>query len=445
MPSKNINTTYRVEWMDKISIYDSVTQKTTTSATPAYYTSGTHLISVGETNHNWKQKLKVEPVLTGELFAFVTRWNVGMEKAFCKVEYVYPKPRYTRTEETVVQPNVNFNGWDRTCIDKALNIAIKSILGKYHAQTRSNQGLVSLGELRQTLALLKRPADAIARLTQAYLRRRAMLQRQINRASKKKRKLDLKKLFDRGVDEYLGLMFGILPLAGDADRAAQYMNNINERISNFVVLKSSGFNEKVISGPLTRKKNVGGYTALYSFIGKTEATVKLRGGFQATLGPSASMSTKLASSVTSAIGDARDIVPALWELLPLSFVADYFSNIGDVIDGWSFGNVFTLGLQQTTVLKGTETETGYSFIWSNHPNMTAISSWINPTAKYQHLQKEISRNRLPGLPVPTLEFEVPGFGRDARKYRNLAALVYAKGRKVRDNQSPNFWSQGVDF
>lgn len=116
----------------------------------------------------------------------------------------------------------------------------------------------------------------------------------------------------------------------------------------------------------------------------------------------------------------RDVLPAAWELIPYSFLADYFSNIGSIIQAFS---------NDVSGIKWCEKHvrtSSFNFCDGVSLTLSAINDKEHYYDTYssglgQKWGYEIVRvTRRAGAPgIPSLEFKIPGLG---LKWLNIAAL-----------------------
>jgi hypothetical protein len=126
--------------------------------------------------------------------------------------------------------------------------------------------------------------------------------------------------------------------------------------------------------------------------------------------------------------DLASWAPTAWELIPYSFLIDYFSNIGDIILGWS-----SLGTKFSWVNKTTVRYYEKISMTQPHPQwQKAGTDWDSGAieilsyapAKVVIQKRSVSRNKYEGLLIPDLDFEIPGLG--SLKWLNIAALIAAR-------------------
>jgi hypothetical protein len=118
----------------------------------------------------------------------------------------------------------------------------------------------------------------------------------------------------------------------------------------------------------------------------------------------------------------REFVPTVWELLPYSFLIDYFTNIGDILNAWSYQR-FGLAWSNRTQIRKIDWK--LSITPNYKSSFFTYEPWqpigVSFTAPHCHMRrKEISRGSYEGNFVPDIQFEIPGF--KSKKWLNIAAL-----------------------
>jgi hypothetical protein len=122
---------------------------------------------------------------------------------------------------------------------------------------------------------------------------------------------------------------------------------------------------------------------------------------------------------------ARDFIPAVWEAIPYSFLIDYFTNVGNVIEAVSFPRSDLAWISQTFrnhSMRSTERVAIDGFYSPSWPasNSCKVFSFQPPRVEWD--RKYISRSVYSGSLIPRLRFEIPG-AKNWRKWLNVAALA----------------------
>lgn len=284
----------------------------------------------------------------------------------------------------------------------AINSAKTAFYKNLNKQMTLVSGGTALGELAETLRMIKNPAKALRGRVDSYLSKATKL--------KKRKKPSLQKDLS---DTYLEYAFGWSPLLGDIDDAMGYLDKRKDQLTRkfFTVIgtgkaedttdvyTSEGFNSQTLRSNIRTK-----YIAKAMYKGAVGTTVMGSGN-------TALKSLGLAPS---------DFIPTAWELLPWSFLIDYFTNIGDVISAYSTGRVgLAWGFEATHLESRAEllgiTRVGLAYATTWYANTTSASGTAT--------NKQYNRSPITYVPLPDFSFEIPGMG---TKWLNMAALVSAR-------------------
>jgi hypothetical protein len=146
------------------------------------------------------------------------------------------------------------------------------------------------------------------------------------------------------------------------------------------------------------------------------------------------MSSSRAGYITEKLGFSPDQwIPTLWELVPYSFVLDYFANIGDILYAANFPRSLIPWIMKTTVVESTSKFVDCSPLWrhadqsgSNANATWTISRKLRSMGAASSFVKRVYRAPYQGSIIPDLEFSIPS---SSTQWLNLAAL-FAGGRKV---------------
>lgn len=292
------------------------------------------------------------------------------------------------------------------------------------------RGATVLAELAETLRMIRSPARGLRSSIDEYssvARRR--IRKAIGRDPRGVRARDLTERQSRAAqralsDSWLEAQFGWLPLVGDIEDAYKAARRLNGRVETDRVSSESN-NDTVpviTTASSTAPQNLNIFTHVYTW---SRYTVRYYGAVKV------QVSTPASSVIEEAGFRVRDFVPALWEWIPYSFLVDYFTNIGDIVDAASFPRSDLAWAART--FRNTSVRDGSRTTWtktsSNPPNTTGhIEVFAVFPSSLVIRRKYVSRAEFVGSFVPSLQFEIPGVG-DFKKYLNIAALARLRGMR----------------
>lgn len=120
----------------------------------------------------------------------------------------------------------------------------------------------------------------------------------------------------------------------------------------------------------------------------------------------------------------RDFIPTLWELTPWSFLVDYFTNIGDLIEVASFPRSDIAWVSRT--FRNTSVRDCTRATWTGtssavYPANGAIRVYKFTPSTVVTKRKQIGRTAGASVSAPTIRFKIPGLG--STKWLNVAALA----------------------
>lgn len=386
----------------------------TTEGTPIMTTVDTSdTVTYGPNPSNYKRG-----IARGE---DVTTSATGVRRKF--LEYsegdfiIYPKcpPGWTGG-------NTRYLGWlehvsmPTTSSDISLSVADNVAKGKFLKQAievhRSFMGGVFLGELRETLHMIRNPAKAIRRNVSDYFSELKKV-RKVRNIRRRKRLLQ---------DSWLEYSFGWLPLFNDIKNASDALNRLSDIQLHRVI--GTGRDSDRIEG--TRFLRTTGRGILHYYhrqATETHSTVIYRGAVRSTaLNP-------LRKELTNWGFDPRDFAPTAWELVPYSFLVDYFSNIGDVIEGWSWQNLGLSWCNKTTLQERIQL---MAEMYPDVPYLSgfsSISGWSFTPQRTSLSHRTWNRSRYTGSFIPDVTFQIPGI--DSTKWINIGALIRSGSKGLR--------------
>jgi hypothetical protein len=249
-----------------------------------------------------------------------------------------------------------------------------------------------LGELKETFELLRNPFGASVRLLRA---------------------LSQAKHLRRAVaDSWLEFRFGILPLISDVESILEVARR--QLLQNEVVRFKS----------YARAEAAGSKTGFYatSIVGMNCLKYSRWSTLVEDVYHFGILADKLdrASSLSEGVSEflqPKYIVPTAWELIPFSFLVDYFSNVGDIISATSSGRFDTSYCSHSVI---TTYECSVSFSPMKDTGQV-VGIIIDPhTTPVINYKTRILKRRQANLGIPPLVFHLPG---SSVRYFNIAALL----------------------
>lgn len=219
-------------------------------------------------------------------------------------------------------------------------------------------------------------------------------------------------------ETWLEYAFGWAPLLSDVNQGAKALSRIvtydNPSQRVFAEASSTAKSEPVILtnnfGALSHKR-----------VSSTSSTVSVRyhGEVTARFGSSYSIPTQLGLSFSQ-------FVPTLWELIPYSFLVDYFTNIGSILNAFSLINTSVSWMEKGTCKETAVEVVPYSdTIQPPNSGERLITQFSIPGSTFSLKQRRITRENYVGSYVPGLVLKMPN---SSTKFINLAGLfTKAKG------------------
>jgi len=295
-------------------------------------------------------------------------------------------------------------------------------MGKFLRKIREKQtafqGGVFLGELAQTLSMIRNPAKGLRGLVDetrdilANIRRLGL-----------KNSLSRSRVTEQLADAWLELQFGWKPLLNDVDDGCRALAILNTGQS-----LSTGR----ISAAHTHESNPTRTTVKYSQNGialwnvltdtRTRCTTVFRGALRVEARNPAELRRDLFGF------NPNNFAPTIWNLIPYSFLIDYFTNVGDIIEGWSLLGTRLSWCNKTTIKSHVVSDlasTSFSYWDQENPNPDrSLASLAFSPAKVVIEKTRVQRAEYTQAMVPDLVFQVPGSG--SLKWLNIAALIASR-------------------
>jgi hypothetical protein len=341
--------------------------------------------------------------------SFIT---AGNEALF--VRDVFPVDRQHRKAEAFgVYPIGNFlsPGAPSSAVQaRVRNRALSRFLAEVRSAFSSIEGGQDLGEYREAIHSVLHPMQSLRDLTVKYLSKLKKAKGRYKHSN-----ISLKKAL---ADSYLEWTFGWNPLISDIAEGFVAIQNSASAFPTKKVYGSSsedfqGSNVEVYLAPAANLNLSYTDKRTYQFSTRIKGEVKV-------LAPGA---TRFSDAEILGF-TPREFAPTAWDLLPLSFVADYFTNIGDMILALSLIGTDYVFTCRDEVSKVKWEISNWKSLDHNTPppgyNMVVDNRWCrggNSTLEAKSLNRmPLNTEEL----LPTPEFHIP---LSKKPWENLGAIL----------------------
>lgn len=290
---------------------------------------------------------------------------------------------------------------DSFVVQSVENQAITDCVNKIRQANTSLKGLVVAGELGETVRMVNGAGKQVFRGLHDYL----------DDVNHLVRTASPRRLLSAVGRRWLEYSFGWKPLINDIDDGIKAIRRINQQRPPRVLIRVAR-SSSVKKQPTKSSRSLDGYrvdvTSSYSNI----YSIRLYGAVSVS-SPS--------ERVPHEFGFKLDeFVPTVWELIPYSFLADYFLNIGAIIDAYSLNTSTVRWLNKGTMSEVLfETQANASPVLA--PGWIYTSNIMRLGKPFRYSRKVKSRSRYsPAWLIPSLEFSIPG---SSTKWLNISALA----------------------
>lgn len=281
--------------------------------------------------------------------------------------------------------------------------AASQVLSSYRNAVQSFAGLNFAAEFAEVIAMFTNPVRGLFGHTVNFAHKVGGL-KNIRRSSDYAAALG---------ETYLGYKFGVEPLANDLAQAIIASDEFTTLVGMELAEKISGSGSSDVTI---------GYSEATPL---AYATQRMREGESSEVRYKGKVALKYDASSFARMGGFAppDVIPAVWEAIPFSFLVDYFTNVGDVLYRASSASAspwvtyLDRGTKNTRYLQGEP----YRFA-DTHPDITGGYFKGFATGGTFRLSKtRVSRSSAGELPPVTLHFSLPNLGQIV----NLGALIAA--------------------
>lgn len=297
-------------------------------------------------------------------------------------------------------------------------------IAKFNAQVKQAQSSLLAGEvlhdLGKTLHSITHPLQSLKEYTVGYL----------TSLKKKKRFTPSKRMHQVLADSYLEWRFGINPFLGDIAAGIVNLGKYRYPVTPVQASAHSDYFGDIVKAQfLLATSPIASPRFNYTAVVKARYKVKYKGAVR---------TGSLEETANGAAGLAQDLrlyprdwLPTIWEVIPYSWVVDYFTNVGDIVNAYSVALAdLTWGCKVTVqevrqqfdvdsmqpVFQDSPGINVFSYSQSMQGGSTSYSDRVTTRTK-------IGSNDL----VPTLQLNVP---LSSRPWENIAALIASKVKDV---------------
>lgn len=223
----------------------------------------------------------------------------------------------------IFQGNLTASSPSGAYLNKAMSIASSKFWNETADSIKAIEGLECIAETHKTAGSIVRRSVQMAKL---LLNWRRNLNQALSSARRGNRATSARRAMGAVSGAYLEWKFGYDPLAKDMRAlASELKNDFVEFVQVSARGKHSGpgsINTEEITGlPVMEYKNI--------FKSVEECSVRFEAGIKVTRYGVGGLVERLGMSPSN-------FVPTLYNLLPWTYMLDYFSNVGDIISGISF-------------------------------------------------------------------------------------------------------------
>jgi len=344
-----------------------------------------------------------------------------MERLRCKIAI-----RYKTAGKIPTEIGVHMPVWDAfsspsgpdTCSPKAINQALGYFLSQINGLNSPLKGGTVVAELKSTLRMIARPFTAAYHLFRQYRGRAgAIVRRFLNRRNWRVRRKGLKEANKKLADLWLEYSFGIQPFISDVKQGIIAYERWCEEVHGLTPIWGTGTDESLIAQTspynVELSQNIA-TTGVYKSLLKSSCRFKGEYGYR--VGPEGPIdrAKQLCGFTLS------EFIPTLWELLPFSWLADYFTNVGTILTALHTSTSNVLWYCRTD--KAIRVQT-----WTARCNWAKIKSRFSADATLAVDQqgsmvmetKGLVRS-VPPLGVPGFVFKIPGL---TTQWANMLAVL----------------------
>lgn len=384
----------------------------------------------GQNNAGWrikkKQGVNAASPFESDRFYF-ERKHVGKYRLYCNSTTL--PGVYVDELGTGIKFPVQSVSHVTTSAAEAEAAALKKIYSRIRSERTSINGFNFLGELRETVRMLRHPAEALLSQVDQHLLSLENRKRKVLRLPEHKRRAEWSKAI---AGTTLEINFGWKPLVSDAKAIAEAISRMIEEPPKRTRLSAQGESRAALSSSReSDDPNFAGFGRyLVNDSSSTVRTVRYIVGLQTEVEVASTALNRLKESFGFKL---EDFLPTIYELTPWSWLVDYFSNIGDIIEA---GTTDTSGVRW--IVRTERVETAHAInsrpIGLNSSRLPHPSLYLRSAQGHSGSQivirRTVTRTMPTSLGLPSLIFTHPG--ESLSKMANLLSVVEQRRKGLQD-------------
>jgi hypothetical protein len=303
-------------------------------------------------------------------------------------------------------------------LNRANAIAMTKFVERAKSLQRTMQGGVFIGEIHEALSMIRNPFKILYKNQFSHIQS-VVNSRILRRMGRAARPRAIRKVV---ADSWLEASFGWRPLLNDIDDGVHALAELSARHADSQCVSSRGLDQKAGS-PFKSPFSAGNLAIDRVYTTTEEASVRYRGAVA--IEPPSFKEGLHRFGISFA-----DILPTAWELIPYSFLVDYFTNLGSIIEAATFNSSSVRWVWKGTRVAATQS------VDFQHTNLdTPPPGYYYEVVALSYMgnlsiTNEIkTRSDFSGQSwIPPLVFKIPGM---SLKWLNLAALgvTHARGSR----------------
>jgi hypothetical protein len=295
---------------------------------------------------------------------------------------------------------------------KVDNRALSKFISACNSARSSVEAGQDFGELKQTLEGIINPMGSLRRHTLGYFDKLMKVRRSTKR-------VNLPKAL---ADTYLEWTFGWKPLAQDVGDAIAGLGNRKNTMS---LVPVKGHAHDSYDGQTEAYTHSS--TSVFIHNGFVKSTSQYSVRYKGMVRTGAENGTIGVDQVLQL--DLPHFLPTAWDLLPYSFIVDYFANIGDIVSAFSFCTSNLAWVCKTTRQESIREYAPSGQLKFQSPLLHKITSQRAATDRSRFKKTTVGRNGpLVTDLIPSLQFSLP---LSDKPWINMGAIMTSRSKSLR--------------